>query len=1251
MVKTRQKSLLQIIAVFMAAAIFCCQAAYLPHKVTAASTTDIYVGYSGKSNNYATVTEAVAACKSINPSGESERITVHIAPGTYREQVIIETPYITFVNDEPSKGDVLLTWYYGIGYKYYSVGSSGWYDSSAASSKSAKTEPTYRWGATVQLRSGATDFRAENIVFENSFNRYVTGEEIADGVEPSGSQSITFDRTASGADVRSKAATERGAAIAIDAARAEFLGCEFYGSQDTLYTGADQGYFKDCKIEGNTDYIFGKGDYVFENCELSFYGYSSSAAGGYITAAREQTKGYLFYNCDITANNDLVVSAGYLGRPWRDTAAVMFINTTVEYAGLIKDEGWTSMSGVEPTAATYKEYGTVLADGSAVDLSGRKGSVLSASDAATVTVAGWFGSWTPAYISASSSESESGSTGSTASDAITLCGGWFDTAYAEWDSSKIGSSVTVSYKESSASSYTAVDSQLIRGNRVDIPGLKGGTAYDVKISGSSGTAECVITPMESDRSGYAHWNASEGVGAYNNDGTLKSGVTVMYVTNSNKDTVTYNGKTGLYSIFADGSPENLCIRLIGEIDVPSGAQANDGTNNDGSNMLYLEDAKNVTIEGIGYDTHLVRWGFEMKRSSSIEVKNLYFYQYPDDAIGMNGSSSNKTTRIWIHNNSFGVGLNEYAGNGTVDDDKAEGDGTTDMKWSEYITISYNYYNGCHKTSLIGGGTTHQQDWITYHHNWFDSTSSRNPRVRNAHVHMYNNYFLNNSSYGIGASYNSKVFSESNYFEGVNLPLDTEAMGSDAYSGTIKSYNDTLVNCTGNSVYTAVSNRMDSATIANLVSGGDAYDNFDIDSSKIYLNQYTTETPDNAKTTTMEYCGRMQNKAYGGGSSSGSGSGSTTPDNPSVSTADYILNAGNAAAGTFSTDSKYNDVYTIKANAADAVSVTENTYDTADGSLTITKRIFLGGKGTPENRSIEMIVPNAGTVKVYMMSSSQTAARTVNILDASGNTVSSVDNVNGTSLDSYTLTIPSGGTYYLASAGSGLYVFYVQYTEGTAAGSEFDTSKKYMIQNCASGMYMEVENGNASNGAYVQQWGADDSQSHNTWTLEAVGDGYYMLKSGLGDFYLDVDYGNTDDGTKIGIYQNTSANAQYFKFIKNADGSYKIATAVSSDRSVLDITDGSTASGAKVVEMTISGETSQNWKVIEAFEEVQVITGDIDENETVDIFDLAVMRKAAAGTASLTSSQLKAADMSGDGNIDKTDLELLQNYLSGRINSF
>ena len=79
---------------------------------------DIYVGYEDKAElNYNTVKEAVAAAAAMNPSKEDERVTIHIKPGTYREQIVVTTPYISFVNDEKNSGkEVLLTWYYGIGY-------------------------------------------------------------------------------------------------------------------------------------------------------------------------------------------------------------------------------------------------------------------------------------------------------------------------------------------------------------------------------------------------------------------------------------------------------------------------------------------------------------------------------------------------------------------------------------------------------------------------------------------------------------------------------------------------------------------------------------------------------------------------------------------------------------------------------------------------------------------------------------------------------------------------------------------------------------------------------------------------------------------------------------------------------------------------------------------------------------------------------------------------------------------------------
>ena len=98
----------------------------------------IYVGYSGKFNNFNTIQQAVNQAAAFNPSSESNRITILIASGTYREQVIIQTLYVTFINDEPSKGKALITWYYGIGYKYYSASENCYYDASLAQKKLSK---------------------------------------------------------------------------------------------------------------------------------------------------------------------------------------------------------------------------------------------------------------------------------------------------------------------------------------------------------------------------------------------------------------------------------------------------------------------------------------------------------------------------------------------------------------------------------------------------------------------------------------------------------------------------------------------------------------------------------------------------------------------------------------------------------------------------------------------------------------------------------------------------------------------------------------------------------------------------------------------------------------------------------------------------------------------------------------------------------------------------------------------------------
>ncbi|CAN7303140.1 pectinesterase family protein [Paenibacillus sp. LjRoot56] len=364
---------------------------------------DLYVGDSNKPNNFATVKEALAVAARMKPTSEEQRITIHIAPGIYREQLKVTTPYISFVNSDPTK-EVKITWYYGVGYDYYSAGPDGLYNEDRAFDKYAKGFPgNTRWGATVLLTNTATGFRAESIVFENSFNKYMTQEELDDGVEvtKTSTPSNLTVRTAS-LDVTSKAATERAAAIAVEADNVEFYKSSFISSQDTLFTGNTNQYYKDCFIEGNTDYIFGDGNVVFDNCILNFAGYSEQASGGYITATKPsaasnpQFFGYLFIDSTITGTSSKLQSPGHFGRPWGQEATVKFLDTKLQTSTIISPQGWAPMSSSVPENASFYEYNTTY-NGVPVDTSSRRGMVLTGETAVT-NVTNYFGSdWTPKY--------------------------------------------------------------------------------------------------------------------------------------------------------------------------------------------------------------------------------------------------------------------------------------------------------------------------------------------------------------------------------------------------------------------------------------------------------------------------------------------------------------------------------------------------------------------------------------------------------------------------------------------------------------------------------------------------------------------------------------------------------------------------------------------------------------------------------------------------------------------------------------
>ncbi|MCI7804201.1 MAG: RICIN domain-containing protein, partial [Oscillospiraceae bacterium] len=169
-----------------------------------------------------------------------------------------------------------------------------------------------------------------------------------------------------------------------------------------------------------------------------------------------------------------------------------------------------------------------------------------------------------------------------------------------------------------------------------------------------------------------------------------------------------------------------------------------------------------------------------------------------------------------------------------------------------------------------------------------------------------------------------------------------------------------------------------------------------------------------------------------------------------------------------------------------------------------------------------------------------------------------------------------------------------------AAAVMDTSAKYIFRNVDSGLYLEVENGIAENGANVQQ-GKSKNKAAYTWSLEEAGDGYYRIVSQIGDgktYYLDLSYGNPENGTNIGIWTNDGTDARLFKFVDNGDGSYTITTKASSDGSCIGVNSDSTESGANVIQWQCNGNNSQKWEAVKKLELLNgVLINNLDRLDT------------------------------------------------------
>ena len=459
------------------------------------------------------------------------------------------------------------------------------------------------------------------------------------------------------------------------------------------------------------------------------------------------------------------------------------------------------------------------------------------------------------------------------------------------------SAYDVYYKKLTDVSFTKLNDNLVvvNGNEATayLVGLQASN-YICKIYGKTDRDKNVLTTSfpvyKQDRSGYAHFNYVSGIGAYNDNGTLKETAKVIYVTEANKNTVTLNinGEiyTGLASILQaqQSSKYPLCVRIVGKVGAPtwhplemtkyttatnetvqglneeylelrdyteseiiSGgfntldetlySKLNGLTNyikydetkhefDSYYNMLEIYNAKNVTIEGVTNDAELIQFGFKFWGCQSIEVRNLTFTDYPEDAVSFDGLETNGeissvsdfgSNRIWIHNNTFNIGKNVWVVN--AEQDKHYGDGCADLTRLAYVTISYNHFNKTRKTMLIGGNDNDKSACYTLHHNYFDKSYGRLPLIRQANAHIYNNLYSQITNSTMSARANAYIFSENNYYDTAYAP-ETRS------GAVVKSYNDYFKNNAG--ACTEVSNRETSVTNVNSFN-----QNFDTDSTYFY----------------------------------------------------------------------------------------------------------------------------------------------------------------------------------------------------------------------------------------------------------------------------------------------------------------------------------------------------------------------------------------------------------------------------------
>ncbi|MEP6731081.1 MAG: pectinesterase family protein [bacterium] len=313
-----------------------------------------FIGHDGDRLNGTPEFHTIGAALGVAPDSSATRHVIFLKNGRYREKLTVDKGNITLLGE--SRDSVVISF-------------------DATADTPDPDGGSYGTRGSFTLRIAAPDFRAEHLTIENAFDfRANLARPAGDPLRVKNTQAVALH-------------LDRGSD------RAAFVDCVISGWQDTLYANAGRAYFRQCIILGHTDFIFGGGTAVFDDCDIV------SRAGGYITAPSTpplQRYGFVFVASRLGRESNAVKpNTVALGRPWHPSSNPN-VNPSAVYLDCNMDDhitvdAWAPMGGFIPESARFFEYKSHGVG--AVKTLGRR--VLSDEQAAQYRVEEVLGGWRP----------------------------------------------------------------------------------------------------------------------------------------------------------------------------------------------------------------------------------------------------------------------------------------------------------------------------------------------------------------------------------------------------------------------------------------------------------------------------------------------------------------------------------------------------------------------------------------------------------------------------------------------------------------------------------------------------------------------------------------------------------------------------------------------------------------------------------------------------------------------------------------